>query len=252
MKITAVKAGIEAIASLRRQFLQETNCQIRYHAWHERGHSDTWLLRCDGAEVGYGSINGGEAAARDTVFEFYVLPGWRRAMAPLFLELLETAQPAHVECQSNEPLLASMLYEFAHDINAQVMLFEDDTATDLAHPGVAFRRRRDGDAVFEHQDEPVGDYVLERRGKVIATGGFATHYNEPFADLHMEVDADARGGGLGSYLLQEVKKQCYLAGRVPAARCNIHNKASYASLLKAGMRRCGFILKGRVAATQTA
>lgn len=249
MKITAVKAGTEAIASLRRQFLQETNCQIRHHALHERGLADTWLLHCDGAEVGYGSLNGSNGT-RDTVFEFYVLPGWRRATAPLFLELVEAAKPVHVECQSNEPLLSSMLYEFAHDINAQVMLFGDDVATALAAPGVAFRRRRDGDAVFEHRDVPVGDYVLERKGVVIATGGFELHYNEPFADLHMEVDPAARGVGLGSYLLQEVKKQCYLAGRVPAARCDIRNKASQASLVKAGMRRCGFMLRGRVAEAQ--
>lgn len=247
MKITAAKAGFEAIASLRRQFLQETNCQIRYHACHERGLSDTWMLHCDGNAVGYGSVNGGAPGERDTVFEFYVLPSWRRATAPLFLELLETAQPSQIECQSNEPLLSSVLYEFAHDINADTMLFDDDDATSLVCPGVTFRRRRDGDAIFEHQTEPVGDYVLERKGKVIATGGFLLHYNEPFADLHMEVDPTARGGGLGSYLLQEVKKQCYLAGRVPAARCDIRNKASQASLVKAGMRRCGFMLKGKLA-----
>ena len=221
-------------------------------AHHEGGLSDTWLLSCDGSEVGYGSINGRDGGERDTVFEFYVLPGWRRATTPLFFELLETARPAHIECQSNEPLLSSMLYEFAHDINADTMLFDDETATNIARTGVTFRRRRDDDVIFNHQTEPVGDYVVERKGHVIATGGFSLHYNEPFADLHMEVDASARGGGLGSYLLQEVKKQCYLAGRVPAARCDIRNKASQASLVKAGMRRCGFMLKGTVTPTPAA
>ena len=32
-----------------------------------------------------------------------------------------------------------------------------------------------------------GDWVLVREGEVVATGGFLTHYNEPFADLYMAV-----------------------------------------------------------------
>jgi len=62
----------------------------------------------------------------------------------------------------------------------------------------------------------------------------------------MEVSRDNWGRGYGSFLLQEVKKACYLAGRVPAARCQIENRASWATLIKAGMRVCGFILMGYV------
>lgn len=247
MKIKAVKSNVEAIAALRRLFLLEANCQIRYHACHERGWSDSYLLVYDGHHVGYGAVNGQALDDRDTIFEFYVLPDWRHVMAPLFLELLDAARPSHIECQSNEPLLTAMLYEFAHDINADVMLFEDGASTHYSTPGVTFRRRREGEAVFEHHAEPVGDYVLERKNEVVATGGYLLHYNEPFADLYMEVGTASRGTGLGSYLLQELKRAAYLAGHVPAARCNIANKASQASLIKAGMRRCGFMLKGKVA-----
>ena len=88
-----------------------------------------------------------------------------------------------------------------------------------------------------------GEYVLERKGEVAATGG---HYNKPFADLYMEVKKNSRRIGLGSYLLQELKKECYLSGRIPAARCNIENMASKATLIKAGLRICGFMLTGRV------
>jgi GNAT superfamily N-acetyltransferase len=62
----------------------------------------------------------------------------------------------------------------------------------------------------------------------------------------MEVQVEHRGKGLGSYLLQEVKKACYLAGRVPAARCDLKNKASRGCLEKAGMGVCGFVLEGVV------
>jgi RimJ/RimL family protein N-acetyltransferase len=51
---------------------------------------------------------------------------------------------------------------------------------------------------------------------------------------------------LGPALIQEVKRACDLAGRVPAARCDVMNAASRATLLRAGMRICGQMLKARV------
>ncbi|MGH7540453.1 MAG: GNAT family N-acetyltransferase, partial [Gemmatimonadota bacterium] len=92
--------------------------------------------------------------------------------------------------------------------------------------------------------EPVGDYVVVSGGHVVATGGFLLHYNMPFADLYMEVREDCRRRGLATFLLQELKKECYLAGRVPAARCGLRNLASRGALTKAGLRACGFMLMG--------
>jgi GNAT superfamily N-acetyltransferase len=126
------------------------------------------------------------------------------------------------------------------------LLFEDHAITQHIIPGAAFHLRRDDDRIFEHGIEPVGDYVLELRGEVVATGGFMLHYNKPFADLYMEVREDCRRRGLASFLLQEVKKQCYLAGRVPAARTSIQNVASRGALTNAGLRICGFMLMGKV------
>ena len=62
----------------------------------------------------------------------------------------------------------------------------------------------------------------------------------------MEVKEGHRGKGMGSYILQEIKKECYLAGRIPAARCNIKNAASKATLLKAGFKVCGYMLIGEI------
>ena len=66
----------------------------------------------------------------------------------------------------------------------------------------------------------------------------------PFADLYMEVQEAYRRKGLGSLLIQELKRECYLTGRVPAARCNIENTASKSTLLKAGLKIAGFMLLG--------
>jgi len=46
--------------------------------------------------------------------------------------------------------------------------------------------------------------------------------------------------------VQQVIRECYLAGRVPSARCNIENVASKATLLKAGLAIAGHMLMGEV------
>ena len=246
MTTRAVKAELKDIQSLRALFLQETNFQIRYNACHERGWTDSYLLKIDDVAVGYGSIKGRETADRDTAFEFYVIPSFRKSSSLLFRELVVASRVTCIECQSNDRLLSSMLYEFARDIRADVVLFEDHAVTDHVMPDAVIRPRRRSDRVFEHKVEPVGDYVVVLRGEVVATGGFMLHYNIPFADLYMEVREDRRRRGFGSFLLQELKKECYLAGRVPAARCSLENTASRATLIKAGLRVCGFMLTGHI------
>ena len=247
MSARAVKAKLKHIQPLRALFLQETNFQIRYNACHERGWTDSYLLKIDDVAVGYGSIKGRETADRDTAFEFYVIPFFRKLSSLLFRELLAASGVTYVECQSNDRLLSSMLYEFARDIRADVVLFEDHAVTEHVMPDAVIRLRRNGDRVFEHKVEPVGDYVVVLREEVVATGGFMLHYNMPFADLFMEVREGCRRRGFGSLLLQEVKKECYLAGRVPAARTGLENTASRATLIKAGLRVCGFMLTGHIA-----
>ncbi len=246
MELKAHNTDLRAILPLRNLFLQESNFQIRYNACHERGWTDSYLLTLDGVEVGYGCIKGQEIADRDTIFEFYLVSPFRKYSSLFFAELLAVSGARFIECQSNDVLLTSLLYEVAQNINSDVVLFEDHAATEYIIPGVVFRRRKEDDSIFEHQVEPVGEYVLELEGEVVATGGYFLHYNMPFTDLYMEVKENFRRKGLGSFIIQELKKACYLAGRVPAARCNIRNKASSATLLKAGMKVCGFMLKGDI------
>ena len=249
LKLKISKAELKAILPLRNLFLQETNFQIRYNACHERGWTDSYLLTLNDVEIGYGSINGQEIKNRDTIFEFYIIPPFRKFASPIFPKLIDASGASLIECQSNDLLLTSMLYEFSQNISADVVLFADQVVTEYWNPGVVFRAARKDDKTFDPKVE-LGKYVLELKEEVVATGGFLLHYNLPFADLYMDVKEACRRKGFGSYLLQEVKKECYLAGRVPAARCNIENKASRATLLKAGLEECGFMLKGEIK-TQT-
>jgi GNAT superfamily N-acetyltransferase len=248
MPLIALKVELNEIQVLRAQFLQEANFQIRYDACHERGWTDSYLLKVDDLRVGYGSIKGEERQDRDTVFEYFVVRPFRKRASELFQQLLTLCGARHIECQSNDLLLSSMLFEFSQRIRAEVALFEDHATTEYALPDGLVRTRLSTDQIFEHRTEPIGDYLVERGGEVVATGGFLLHYNKPFADLYMEVREDCRRRGIGTFLVQKLKKQCYLAGRVPAARCGIQNSASRATLVKAGLRVCGFMLMGDVEA----
>ena len=247
MKIGALKTELSEIQRLRALFLQETNFQIRYNACHERNWSDSYLLFADELEIGYGSVKGKDNLTdRNSIFEFFIAPPFRKISGQVFQELLRTSNANFIECQSNDVNLTSLLYEFGRNINADAILFNNSVVTEMKMPNVSFRSRREGEPVFEHSVEPVGNYVLEKEGEVIATGGFMLHYNIPFADLYMEVKENYRGIGCGGFMVQELKRACYLSGRVPAARCNILNIPSKSALIKGGLKICGYLLTGDV------
>ncbi len=247
MEIKVLKTNLETILPFRKLFLQETNFQVRYNACHERGWTDSYIIMAGEAAIGYGSVKGKDNIPdRDAIFEFYLVPQYKKLATTLFEKLISISGVSCMECQSNDLVLTSLLYEFTQNIQADVILFEDNIPTELSLPGIIFRTCTENDLVFEHASEPKGDYVLESANKIVATGGFMRHYNFPFADLYMEVQEEHRMKGLGSFLIQELKKQCYLSGRVPAARCGLTNIASRATLLKAGLKIAGFMLTGNI------
>jgi hypothetical protein len=188
VQIRVARVALGRILPLRALHLQEVNFQIRYNACHERGWTDSYLVTADEAEIGYGSVKGDDAEGRDTVFEFYLIPPFRRQASRLFEQLLSASRAPRIECQSNDALMSAMLFEFGRDIDANVVLFDHRVTTDLQCPGAVFRRVQDSDRIFKHTAEPPGDHVLELAGQIVATGGFLTHYNPPFADLFMEVE----------------------------------------------------------------
>ncbi|MFN8341344.1 MAG: GNAT family N-acetyltransferase [Cyclobacteriaceae bacterium] len=247
--LTIHRVGHEPIAALRVAFLSEHPVQIRYEACHLRSKVDYYLMHWGGAVAGYACLKGfATATDRDSLFEWYVLPPFRAQSTHFFREVLRTCRPEYIESQSNVPQLTWLLYRFATGIRAETVLFLDHRETSLESPDTVFRRRSAGDTAFVHTSEPVGDFVLESAGVIVATGGFLLHYNPPFADLYMEVHPDYRRRGYGSFLLQEIKRACYAAGRAPAARCHIDNEASFFTLLKAGFQVAGQVLSGTVEA----
>jgi GNAT superfamily N-acetyltransferase len=243
MEIQVTKTSLDEIRELRVQFLAEGDFQFTYDKCHLYNWADEYVFLLNGRKVGYGSVWGqNDRIARDSIFEFYVIPPYRRFMNPFFQAFQTACGAAIIECQSNDHLLTNMLYEYAQGIYAEAILFKDHCTTSLYIPDTTlYRKPQKGDAGYD-----MGGYCLLQHDEEVASGGFMLNYNMPYADIYMEVKPLHRQKGLGSYLVQELKKEIYLMGRVPAARCNIANQASKATLLKAGFITCGFRLTGSV------
>lgn len=243
MDVKIIKTSLDDIRAFRTIFLHENNFQFVLNKCHDYGWADTYLFLLDDERAGYGAVWGTDRREdRDTIFEYFLTQPFRHLADIVFPKFLSTTGTRLIECQSNDPLLSSMLYAYTENINAEAVLFEDDVVTHLTVPGVTFRKRLAGDDMGDDDS----DYVLVLDGKIVASGGLMLNYNLPYADIYMNVKEPYRQKGSGSLIVQELKREAYLMGRVPAARCNINNHASKATLLKAGLRICGFRLKGNI------
>jgi GNAT superfamily N-acetyltransferase len=246
VEIDVSPVPLEVVLPMRELYRREMNCQIVHDSLPGRDFGEMFLIGVAGRVAGYGFVMGYRGEPKDLVREFYVLPSLRGKALPMFRRLVEVSGARRIEAQTNDVLLTLMLYDCATAITSDRILFHDALTTSLAVPGATFREVAEADRarIFEHTVEPVGDWLVESGGVIVATGGIALHYNPPYGDLFMEVDAHFRRQGYGSYLIQELKRASYEMGRVPAARCDASNTASRATLQKAGLLPCARILSG--------
>ncbi|MFN8527299.1 MAG: GNAT family N-acetyltransferase [Anaerolineae bacterium] len=234
------------VQGLRDLYRQEANVQIVRDSALVRGFAQAYLIRVEGHLAGYGAV--GTRYNTGNVLEFYTVPHVRSHAMTIFRELLDASHATHIQAQTNMPLMLMMLYDCAHNITTDAILFQDTLTSRLDCPQATFRpiTASEKPLIFEHTQEPVGEWGIEANGAIVATGGFLTHYNPPYADIFMEVAESARRQGVGSYLVQELKRICYEAGKKPAARCGPDNLASRRTLEKAGFLVCGRLLVGEV------
>ncbi len=240
MELKIEKTGLKNVEHLRNLFLSETKFQFIYNKCHAAGWSDVYLFIMNKVHIGYGSVWGKDnRESRDTIFEFYLTGPNRKHSNRVFPEFLKSSGAIFIESQSNDRLLTHMLFEHAHNINAEAILFEDGFETDQKVDGAIFTKNE-----FSAEDS---QYKLEKEGVVVATGGYVWNYNFPYIDLYYEVNESCRKRGFGGLIVQELKKEAYRLNRIPSARCNIRNLPSQRTLIKGGMRVCGYILIGKIA-----
>jgi GNAT superfamily N-acetyltransferase len=246
MDIQIRHATYPDVQEMRELYREELNCQIIHDSAISRGMAEPYLILVAGRVGGYGAV--WKQYAPHRLMEFYALSHTRNVAPRMFRELLIASKASHIEAQTNNPLMLSMLHGFATNITAIHLLFRDAFASQLPLPMGTFRRIMPEDTItmFKHHVEPVGEWGIEVNGSIVATAGYFCHYNPPYADIYMEVDNSSRRKGYGSYLVQEVKRVCREAGKTPAARCNPANEGSRRTLEKAGFIQCGQLLAGNV------
>jgi len=248
MEMSAKITPPERICPWRDLYRAEMNCQIIHDSIHSRpGWTLEYLMTSGGVSVGYGSVAvAGPWKRKPTIYEFFVLPHFRSRLFDLFSVLVSASGVNRIETQSNDLLLTSMLHTFAGGVRSESILYHDKLTTALAPDGAIFRSATTSDEPEIPAEQLPSHGVVEFKGTVAGKGGILFHYNRPYGDIYMEIGEPFRRRGLGSYLVQELKRVCYAQGSVPSARCNPKNIASRKALQKAGFVPCGHILVGSI------
>ena len=248
MNLSARETSLEEIVHFRELYRREMNCQIMFDSLHTRpGWTQSYLLLANGDAVGYGTIAlAGPWKDKPTAVEFFIFPQHRLRIFDLFETFRAASNPIAIETQSNGTLLHIMLHTYAKNVAAEAILYHDKITTTLTQPDVVFRRatRADQAQISSQKLDDGAEFLLELDGAIVATGGILYHYNPPYGDLYMAVAESHRRRGLGSFIVQELKRTCYGLKHIPAARCNVNNIPSRKTLQKAGFVPCGNILVG--------
>ncbi|QVL33471.1 GNAT family N-acetyltransferase [Telmatocola sphagniphila] len=250
MKVEANRVEFKDIEGMRDIYRQEMNCQIIHDSIHGRpGWTHEYLITTAGVKVGYGSVAvAGPWQANPCVYEFFVLPQYRGRLFDFFLVFLAASCVTQIETQSNDLLLTVLLHAFTATVSSESILFYDKFTTAHSPPNAYFRKacEEDSHQIVQQDLNSEAKWLVAVDGVVAATGDILFHYNRPYGDIYVKVAESFRKRGLGTYLVQELKRVCYESGSVPAARCNPKNVASRQALQKAGFVPCGHILKGAI------
>lgn len=238
------------VLPLRTRYRQEMNCQIVKDSIHTRtGWAMTYALGVGDHLVGFGTVAiAGPWKDKPTILEFYVVPEHRSRAFDLFEAFLEASGARLMEIQSSDALLAVMLHTYARDVSSEAIVFRDGLTTALpANGAVLLPQTSDEEvraSIAERQGGP--EFLLQVEGQPAGKGGILFHYNPPYGDVYMDIEEPFRRRGFGSYLVQELKRQAYDIGSVPAARCNRDNRPSRKTLQKAGFVPYAHILTGAI------
>ena len=251
MRLSSDAVPVAEILPWRVEFRSAAPGQIVHDSLHSRvGWTQSYLLSVDDSAAGYGAVAvGGPWQGTKTVFEFHVSPAFKIHAVGLFAVLLRASEVTHFEIQTKPPLLLQLASTHVQEWTTDRIIFRDEKVSTLPSPvGAVFRKATEADAgrMFEPRVEPVGDWVVEVDRVIAATGGWLSHYNPPYSDLFMEVAEPFRRRGIGSWLLQELKRACRTAGGIPCARCSPGNAASRRCLGKAGFAPWCEIVSARI------
>lgn len=251
MSLRVQPVDSSAIADLRQRHWAEVDGQVVHALIHRRpGWAEDWLLEADGVRCGFACVAvGGPWNGRRTLLEFHVGSELRSRTFALFEAFLAASAVDSFELQTNCGVMGLLPHVYGAEVVSEKIVFRDGPTPDVEIPGATLHPLTDPGslraAVAERRGG--GEWRLEWRGETVGKGGLLFHYNPPFGDVWMEVDAAVRQRGLGAWLVRQLKRECRELGQVPAARCAPDNVASVRTLQRAGFWPVGHILIGKLA-----
>ena len=233
---------------MRDAFRREMDSQIVHDSIHARSGWTVEYLASDGdAAIGYGSVAvAGPWRDKPTVYEFFLEPQFRSRAFETFDAFLAASNPQAYEVQTSDTLSTMMCLAHARDIGTGRIVFRDDVTTTHDANGATLRcvtPPEEVQAAIEAR-QGGGEWVVEKEGDTVARGGVLFHYNRPYGDVYMDVNEPYRRRGIGSFLVQELKRITYELGAIPCARCSTNNTASRRTLQRAGFVPFAHILFG--------
>lgn len=251
IRVSPIEPG--EILGLRTRQRDEIHGQIVHDSIHRRvGWNCTYRLETSGQLAGFGSVAvGGPWTNKPTVYEFYLLPEYRIGAFRFFESFLAACGATHFEVQTNDVLLTVMLHAYGRKFESERLVFSDQATSSHSVPGANLRQVTEDSAIQAaiERRQGGGEWLLELDGVTVGSGGILFHYNRPYGDIYMDVAEAFRRRGLGRYLVQELKRECYRFGAIPCARCSTQNLASRATLQASGFVPYAHIVLAEVAVT---
>jgi RimJ/RimL family protein N-acetyltransferase len=102
MNFNVIKTTLSEVQSLRKLFLSESRFQFICDKCHGAGWADIYVFTSGKEIAGYGSLWGKDKREdRDTIFEFYLLPSFRKFADAVYPEFIKASGALFIECQSN-------------------------------------------------------------------------------------------------------------------------------------------------------
>ena len=238
MDVTVEPCAFSRIAHLRAAYRAEAQCQIVRDSILGRGMADPFAVLHGDRVVGYAGIWNRYTPGR--LMEFFVVPEVGSEARSIFGEVLRVSGATEAEAQTNLAPQYELVRAHLAMEETENLLFGDGEAFPLERDDLRVRAREPDDV------GPAGEWVVESDGVVVGAGGLTTHYNPTYVDIYMAVEEQARGRGVGSFLVQELRRIARGGGSIPAARCDPSNRASRRTLLRGGLREVGRIVAGPI------
>jgi GNAT superfamily N-acetyltransferase len=239
----------DALPDLRIRYRQAMATQIVHDLIHTRsGWTKNVLITIEGQRAGFATIaQGGPWRTANALLEFWLTPEFTSQTLRVFQDLRAFDPFPAYEFQTIQTLSISLVWTYAETITCEKIVLRDRQTTAHRQPELRLQARTSPDSI-RHAIEVRsggGEWDLMYGDEVVGKGGVLFHYNPPFGDVYMEIGESHRNRGWGRFLIQELKRECYAFGQIPAARTSPENHASFVSLCHAGFEPSSQILVGR-------